>query len=194
MSRQDLTKVVQRSISDPAFRKQLASAPANALRGYQLTEDEVQALGTRDAGRLTSFGIDQRMSKAFVDPGQGGSTVSVVTTGSEPRDIAPVWIGEGSGEATSVQSPDASDRNLAFATGGSVEPRDTAPVWIGEGSGEATSVQSPDASDRNLALSGDDNAGPIHTGYATDEGQLTSDLNSTDSATDIAGGGSIHQE
>jgi hypothetical protein len=171
MSRQDLTKVVQRSISDPAFRKQLASAPASALRGYQLTTEEVQALGTRDAGRLASFGIDQRMSKAFVDPGQGGATVSVETTGSEPRDTAPVWIGEGSGEHTSVQSPDAADRNIEFATGGgSIEPRDTAPVWVGDGSGT------------------------MQTGYATDEGQLTNDLNSTDSATDIAGGGSIHQE
>ncbi|HYK97721.1 MAG TPA: Os1348 family NHLP clan protein [Candidatus Acidoferrales bacterium] len=182
MSRQDLAKVVQRSISDPAFRKQLASAPANALRGYDLTQDEVQALGTRDAGRLASFGIDQRMSKAFVDPGQGGSTVSVQTTGSEPRDIAPVWIGEGSGESTGVQSPDAADRNLAFASGGSVEPRDTAPVWVGDGS------------QASHTFSGDDNAGPMQTGYATDEGQLTNDLNSTDSATDIAGGGSIHQE
>src|SRR5256885_2181338 len=128
MSRQDLTKVVQRSISDPSFRRQLATAPANALRGYELSKDEVQALGSRDAGRLASFGIDQRMSKAFIDPGTGG-TVSVETTGSEPRDTAPVWIGEGSGEVRGVQTPDAADRNLSYATGGSVEPRDTAPVW-----------------------------------------------------------------
>jgi len=180
MSRQDLTKVVQRSISDPAFRKQLASAPANALRGYQLTQDEVQALGTRDAGRLASFGIDQRMSKAFLNPGEGNA-ISIQTTGGEPRDAGgPVWVGEGSGESTSVQTPDAIDRNLAYATGGSQEPRDEAPVWVGDGS------------QASHTFSGDDNAGP--TGYATDEGQLTNDLNSTDSATDAGGGGSIHQE
>src|ERR1051326_2148253 len=69
MSRQDLTKVVQRSISDPAFRTQLATNAGAALRGYDLTPDEVSALRSRDGGKLTSFGIDQRMSKIFIDPG-----------------------------------------------------------------------------------------------------------------------------
>jgi len=168
MSRQDLTKVVQRSISDPAFRTQLATNAGAALRGYDLTPDEVSALRSRDGGKLTSFGIDQRMSKIFIDPGTG-STVSVNTTGSEPRDVAPVWVGDGSAKGIDVQSPDAADRNLDLATSGSVEPRDTAPTWVGDGSS-------------------------IATGQATDEGQLTANLQSTDSATDVAGGGAIHQE
>ena len=39
MSKAALTQVVQRSINDPAFRRQIATDPA-ALRGYDLTAEE----------------------------------------------------------------------------------------------------------------------------------------------------------
>jgi hypothetical protein len=61
----NLEKVVQRAISDAGFRRQLQSNPDAALRGFQLTTDEVAALKSGDATRLMSFGIDQRMSKTF---------------------------------------------------------------------------------------------------------------------------------
>src|SRR3989475_659683 len=64
----NLEKVIQRAISDAAFRRQLQSNPEAALRGVKLASEEVAALRSGDAGRLTSLGIDQRMSKVFAIP------------------------------------------------------------------------------------------------------------------------------
>ena len=61
----NLERVIQRAISDAAFRRQLQSNPEAALRGFKLTDSEVAALRSGDAGKLTSLGIDQRMSKTF---------------------------------------------------------------------------------------------------------------------------------
>src|SRR5881296_3807003 len=66
MSKEALAKVVQRAISDAAFRRQLNSDPTGALRGFDLSADEASALRTGDAGRLSSLGVDQRMSKSFM--------------------------------------------------------------------------------------------------------------------------------
>ena len=65
MSKEALAKVVQRAISDAGFRRQLTSDPAGALRGFDLSADETSALRMGDAGRLSTLGIDQRMSKAY---------------------------------------------------------------------------------------------------------------------------------
>ena len=49
-----------------------------------------------------------------------GSTLApIALTSSEPRDIAPVWIGDGSENTDAALIAD--------------EPRDVAPTWIGEG-------------------------------------------------------------
>src|SRR5881397_1431432 len=61
----NLERVIQRAISDAAFRRQLHSNPEAALRGLNLTAGEVAALRSGDASKLTSLGIDQRMSKTF---------------------------------------------------------------------------------------------------------------------------------
>jgi hypothetical protein len=74
MSKDALAKVVQRAISDAAFRRQLNSDPAGALRGFDLSSDEQSALRTGDAGRLSTLGVDQRMSKAFAIGGGLAST------------------------------------------------------------------------------------------------------------------------
>ena len=65
MSKEAIAKVVQRAISDGAFRRQLSSDPATALRGFDLTADETAAIRSGDAGRLTAMGVELRMSKAF---------------------------------------------------------------------------------------------------------------------------------
>lgn len=65
MSKEALAKVVQRAISDGAFRRQLSTDPTGALRGFDLTSDEASAIRAADAGRLSALGVDQRMSKAF---------------------------------------------------------------------------------------------------------------------------------
>lgn len=65
MSKEALAKVVQRAISDGAFRRQLSSDPSTALRGFDLSADESAAIRSGDAGRLTAMGVELRMSKAF---------------------------------------------------------------------------------------------------------------------------------
>ena len=66
MSKEALAKVVQRAISDGAFRRQLSSDPGTALRGFDLTADESAAIRSGDSGRLSTLGVDLRMSKAFM--------------------------------------------------------------------------------------------------------------------------------
>ena len=82
----NLERVIQRAISDAAFRRQLQSNPEAALRGFKLTDSEVAALRSGDAGKLTSLGIDQRMSKTFSFGGDSlASRASIggdLTTGS----------------------------------------------------------------------------------------------------------------
>ena len=92
----------------------------------------------------SSYTVEQRMSKMFIDPGNAGA-VSV-----------------------DIEGPDAADRNADFLGGsGGVEPRDVAPTWIGD-------------------------YAPVDAGSPTDEGQLTNDLNVTD--THLAtGGGDLQQ-
>ena len=80
MSKEAIAKVVQRAISDGAFRRQLSSDPATALRGFDLTADETAAIRSGDAGRLTAMGVELRMSKAFTlatdqAPNAGGNSV-----------------------------------------------------------------------------------------------------------------------
>ncbi len=74
MSKEALAKVVQRAISDASFRRQLSSDTAGALRGFDLSPDEVSALRAGDAGRLSTLGVDQRMSKSFALGGMAAAT------------------------------------------------------------------------------------------------------------------------
>jgi hypothetical protein len=74
MSKEALAKVVQRAISDASFRRQLSSDTAGALRGFDLTPDEMSALRAGDAGRLSTLGVDQRMSKSFALGGMAAAT------------------------------------------------------------------------------------------------------------------------
>jgi hypothetical protein len=150
MSKEALTTVVQRSISDPAFRRQLATDATNALGAYDLTADEFSALRSRDAGRLTALGVELRMSKVFtIDQGALGSA-SIASAGVQSPDAIDrnLSLGDLATSSGAVQSPDALDRNLSVVTGGS-EPRDVAPTWIGDGSAVPAHT-----------YSGDDNPGP----------------------------------
>ena len=158
MSKEALTTVVQRSISDPAFRRQLAIDATSALGSYDLTADEFSALRSRDAGRLTALGVELRMSKVFtIDQGALGSA-SIASAGVQSPDAIErnLSFGDPASSRSAVQTPDAMDRNLVHSTGSS-EPRDVAPTWIGDGT-ETPAVHT---------FSGDDNPGPeIHVADA----------------------------
>src|SRR5262245_23090506 len=66
MTESALKEIVRRAVSDAAFRGQLRTDPAKALAGISLTAEERSALTTGDPTKLVAFGVDQRMSKAFV--------------------------------------------------------------------------------------------------------------------------------
>jgi hypothetical protein len=86
MTKEAVTKVVQRAISDGAFRRQLSNDPTTALRGFDLTPNETAAIRSGDSGRLSALGIDVRMSKAFLLAGNDSvasvSTPADISTGS----------------------------------------------------------------------------------------------------------------
>src|SRR5437667_254149 len=96
MSKEALAKVVQRAISDAAFRRQLNSDPTGALRGFGLSADEASALRTGDAGRLSSLGVDQRMSKSF---SLGGAIASTRMAASDLTGGGPSLVDDLSGAA-----------------------------------------------------------------------------------------------
>lgn len=128
MSKEAITKVVQRAISDAGFRRQLSTDPSGALRGFDLSADEAAALRAGDAGRLSALGVDQRMSKAFA---LGGAAAAATRPGS--TDLS---AGDASGTATRF-----SDGN----TGGSssnalVEGADANSAMIDDGASGARTI------------------------------------------------------
>ena len=93
MASKNLGAVIQRAISDGAFRRQLQSDPAAALRGFNLTADEIAAIRSGDSSKLMSLGVDQRMSKAFSVSGTSmsgaaRSSVSDLNAGGTASTIA----------------------------------------------------------------------------------------------------------
>ncbi len=63
MSTESLAKVIERAASDASFRAQLQSNPDAALAEYQLSADERAALLSGDSSKLSSLGVDARVSK-----------------------------------------------------------------------------------------------------------------------------------
>ena len=117
MSKEALAKVVQRAISDAAFRRQLNSDPAGALRGFDLSADEASALRTGDAGRLSTLGVDQRMSKSFALGGALASTrmsASDLAPGGGPSAVDDL---SGSGSRTAIPGDPIRPGGSADASG-----------------------------------------------------------------------------
>ena len=63
MPSRDFEKMVERAISDEAFAAKLQSDIEAAMAEYDLTDEEKQALRSRDAAQLQSLGLDERVSK-----------------------------------------------------------------------------------------------------------------------------------
>jgi hypothetical protein len=116
MSKEALAKVVQRAISDAGFRRQLSSDPAGALRGFDLSAEETSALRTGDAGRLSTLGVDQRMSKAF---SLGGAVAATRMSQSDLTGGNATLIDDASGAGSRTVIPhDPAAVGSADATGG----------------------------------------------------------------------------
>ena len=153
MSKDALAKVVQRAISDAAFRRQLNSDPTGALRGFDLSSDELSALRTGDAGRLTTLGVDQRMSKAF---GLGGALASTrmsqsdLTPGGGPSMVDDL---SGAGGRTVIPSDPTRPGGSADLDGGSASGANT--VRAGDDY-KFAGRQAPDGSGTGTVRVGDD--------------------------------------
>ncbi|HEV8469556.1 MAG TPA: Os1348 family NHLP clan protein [Candidatus Limnocylindria bacterium] len=141
MSSKNLEKVIQRAISDAAFRRLLQSNPDAALRGFKLTSEEVTALRASDAGRLMSLGIDQRMSKAYAMSEANFANrasvdgLSIGGTAISDQGVARLAYGAGDPESISdsaVAPGDASRATMSDASDVAYRVRDVDPVSVGD--------------------------------------------------------------
>jgi hypothetical protein len=138
MSKEAITKVVQRAISDAGFRRQLSTDPTGALRGFDLSADEAAALRTGDAGRLAALGVDQRMSKAFA---LGGAAAAATRPGATDLNASGLNAGgsaalsnaDATGAAGSMRSAlvSSNDANAAMIDDGSTGARTIIPTEPG---------------------------------------------------------------
>jgi hypothetical protein len=207
MSKDALAKVVQRAISDAGFRRQLNSDPTGALRGFDLSADELSALRAGDAGRLSTLGIDQRMSKAYAiggalastriaqsDVSHGGPSMVDDVSGAGARTVIP------SDPATGVRTGDdwkftdrvASDAGATVRTGDDWKFTDRAASQGGaapiEGSPEATAADIAGGSVTRANVIHDDPDGFL-AANANARGSVAPVEGSPEaSAADIAGG------
>jgi len=116
MSKEAITKVVQRAISDAGFRRQLSTDPTGALRGFDLSADETAALRAGDAGRLSALGVDQRMSKAYA---LGGATVGASrAAGSDLANASSVMASDASAAGNALVSDNISAGDAMISDGG----------------------------------------------------------------------------
>ena len=153
MSKDALAKVVQRAISDAAFRRQLNSDPTGALRGFDLSSDELSALRTGDAGRLSTLGIDQRMSKAFAIGGALASTrmsQSDLTPGGGPAMVDDL---SGAGGRTVIPSDPTRPGGSADLDAGTASGSNA--VHVGDDY-KFAGRQAPDGSGTSTVRAGDD--------------------------------------
>ncbi len=65
MSQHEIERVIGRAATDAAFRQALIDNAREACKGYDLTEEEIQALEALDSSSLHSFAatLDKRISK-----------------------------------------------------------------------------------------------------------------------------------
>jgi hypothetical protein len=124
MSKEALAKVVQRAISDAGFRRQLNSDPAGALRGFDLTADEASALRTGDAGRLSTLGVDQRMSKSYA---LGGAVAATRSAQSDLTAGSPASLDDNSGAGSHTVIP-ADPNNVGNAIASGTEANRSADI------------------------------------------------------------------
>jgi len=153
MSKEALAKVVQRAISDAAFRRQLNTDPTGALRGFDLSNDELSAVRTGDAGRLSALGIDQRMSKAYSLGGALASTrmsQSDLTPGGGPAMVDDL---SGAGGRTVIPSDPTRPGGSADLDGGAASG--TSTVRAGDDY-KFAGRQAPDGSGTSTVRAGDD--------------------------------------
>ena len=138
MSKSTVNQVVQRAISDAAFRRQLQSDPHKALKGFDLSADERSAITAGDPARLTALGVDQRMSKAFSLGALSDASKVVVDDGGAGGVGSAIFIddgGSGSGGNAAIVSGNvdaSSPLGTMVIDEGSISGSSSATVDAGE--------------------------------------------------------------
>jgi len=120
MSKSTVNQVVQRAISDAAFRRQLQSDPHKALKGFDLSADERSAITAGDPARLTALGVDQRMSKAYNLGALSDASKVVVDDGGAGGVGSAIFIddgGSGSGGNAAIVSGNVDASSALVAPG-----------------------------------------------------------------------------
>jgi hypothetical protein len=168
----NLERVIQRAISDAAFRRQLQSNPEAALRGFKLTESEVAALRSGDAGKLTSLGIDQRMSKTFTFGGD--SLASRASIGGDLTSGAGMSLADRSagGVNSAVDSENASGATRTVIPG---DASGSTPAFDPGTVSGSTSVGDPLSESGTASHIGDPDNPANARGYIGDQAAPTSD-------------------
>lgn len=67
MSLADVQRVIQKSLSDEAFRSLISERPYDALDGYDLEPDEQGALIAGSDADLASMGVEPQQARAYSD-------------------------------------------------------------------------------------------------------------------------------
>ena len=192
MSKEALAKVVQRAISDGGFRRQLSQDPTGALRGYDLSGDETAAVRSGDAGRLSSLGVDQRMSKAFSIMGEG-----VAATRLSPSDISSSAASIATGNDASLNSVQKFELGGAGAAGNAIAmggAADSDALVSGDDASlnavQKFELEGPGAVGNALADGNDASVDAFAGGTAADGNALDAGtVDPTRIADDLAGGG-----
>ena len=65
MPSQAFQQLMERAIADEAFAARLRTDRESVISEYDLTEDEQQALRSKDPAKMEALGVDRRISKAW---------------------------------------------------------------------------------------------------------------------------------
>jgi acyl-CoA hydrolase len=67
MSMEAVQQIIGRAVTDPEFRQQLIDDARSACQGYELTDDELNALEALDQESMRAFAgtLDARLSKSL---------------------------------------------------------------------------------------------------------------------------------
>ncbi|MBN2100533.1 Franean1_4349 family RiPP [Candidatus Dojkabacteria bacterium] len=67
MSHSDVQVVIGRAATDAEFRRMLRENPEGALQGFDLSDQEMEALRSMDSEKLESFSesLDERLTKGW---------------------------------------------------------------------------------------------------------------------------------
>jgi hypothetical protein len=196
VSSKNLEKVIQRAISDAAFRRQLQASPEAALRGFKLTDNEVAALRSGDAGKLISLGIDQRMSKAFtvggtmalnaasraaIDGGLAVGASALADTDAGRMGSALIPGNPNLSNADIDPGNVATSADTDSATGFVTRVRDIEPASVGDPANPDPSDPTSELTARHLAT-GSDTTSELTAQHlaATDAGTMSSALRDTE--------------